>query len=426
MALFIVLFLLFSLLLDWYTFQGVKAITSDGQAGGRKLKSRIIHFIFWILFTGTSVVLVISFLLRDTAAEGIPPFTQWMINIFLTLFVTKLVFCIILFAEDIYRVVASAFNAYKKPDSDERLMPKRRKFISQLGLAVAGIPFASFIYGIAKGKYDYTVHRQTLYFEDLPKAFDGFTITQLSDIHSGSFDDVEAVQRGINIAKAQQSDLFVFTGDMINNVAGEIIPWIPYFNQLKAPYGQFSILGNHDYGEYVEWENPAAKDANIENLKQQHKALDYRLLLDEHVTIEKEGQKIELLGVENWGTGFIQQGDLDKALSGTEPDTFKILLSHDPSHWEEKVKNHPQKIQLTLSGHTHGMQFGIETPTIKWSPVKYRYPHWAGLKTENDRSIYINRGFGFIGFSGRVGIWPEISVLELRKGKPGKSSVSEG
>ena len=426
MVIFLILFLIFSFLLDWYSYQGVKALTGHSGPEGYNTRDRIIHRIFWILFSGTTVLLGLSFLLNDAASEGIPPFTQWMINIFLTLFVTKLVFCLVLFAEDIFRVFVTAYNAYNKPDSDEGLMPERRKFISQLGLVVASIPFASFVYGIARGKYDYTVHRQTIYFDGLPEAFDGFTITQLSDIHSGSFNDPEAVQKGINLAKAQQSDLFVFTGDLINNIAGEIIPWIPYFNQLKAPFGQFSILGNHDYGEYVEWESPAAKDANIENLKQQHKALDYRLLLDEHVTIEKDGQKIELLGVENWGTGFIQQGDLNKALNGTDPDSFKILLSHDPSHWEEKVKNHPQQVHLTLSGHTHGMQFGIETPTFRWSPVKYRYPHWAGLKTENNRSIYINRGFGFIGFSGRVGIWPEIAVIELRKRRPKRSADSAG
>ncbi len=418
MFLFIVALLLISLCLDWYAFQGVKTITAGWRQGSR----RAIYWLFRLIFTGTSAALVLSFLLADTA-KGIPSFAQWMINIFITLFVTKLVFAFVLFAEDIYRLAATSYHAYendntgKNDSTGESLMPGRRKFISSIGLLMAGIPFASFIYGIARGKYDYTVHRQTLYFDELPEAFDGFTITQLSDIHSGSFDNADAVQRGIELANAQRSDLFVFTGDLINDLASEITPWIPYFKQLKAPFGQYSIMGNHDYGEYVEWNSPAEKAANIEKLKQQHAEMDYRLLLDENVSIEKDGQKIELIGVENWGTGFIQQGDLDKALRGTEKDSFKILLSHDPSHWEEKVKNHPQKIQLTLSGHTHGMQFGIETPAVKWSPVQYRYPHWAGLKTENSRSLYINRGFGFIGFSGRVGIWPEITVIELRKNK---------
>lgn len=409
MFLFITLFLVISFLLDIYVFQGVKTFTNGMR------RKHLLHRLYWLVFAGTDVALIISFIVADTASQGIPTFTQWAINIFLTLFVTKIAFSIFLFAEDIYRFFATIINSYKRNDKDKGLMPGRRKFISQVGFLVAGIPFFSFIYGIAKGKYDYKVHRQIIYFDDLPDAFEGFTITQLSDIHAGSFDNADSVQNGIDLAKAQKSDLFVFTGDLINNLAGEITPWISYFNQLKAPFGQFSILGNHDYGEYVDWKSPEEKAANFEKLKQQHKNLDYNLLLNESISIEKEGQKIELIGVENWGTGFIQQGDLNRALSGSDENSFKILLTHDPSHWEEKVKNHSKNIQLTLSGHTHGMQFGIETPNLKWSPVQIRYPHWAGLKTENNRSLYINRGFGFIGFSGRVGIWPEITVLELRK-----------
>lgn len=410
MFLFISLFLLISFLLDWYCFQGLKVITCGLRSG-----KKVVYIVYWLLLSGTSILLVISFLLMNRDAHGIPPFTQWLINVFLTLFVTKLAFTIVLLMEDFYRFFATVVKTVKGDGKKEDLMPERRKFISQIGVIIAGIPFLSFIYGITRGKYDYTVHREILYFDDLPEAFDGFTITQLSDIHSGSFDNVEAVQRGIDLANAQKSDLFVFTGDLINNVAEEIMPWVSHFKQIKAPFGQFSIMGNHDYGDYVEWNSPEEKTANIEKLKEYHALMDYKLLLDESVKIEKDGQKIELLGVENWGNGFIQKGDLDRALQGTEKASFKILLSHDPSHWEERVKTHAQKIHLTLSGHTHGMQLGIEIPTIKWSPVQYRYPHWAGLKIENNKSLYINRGFGFIGFSGRVGIWPEITVLELRK-----------
>lgn len=409
--LIIILILLIYLLPDWYAFRGVKILTRDWRS---RSAARALSWSYWLVSIGLIVALLLSFLLADRTSMGVPAFSQWVINSLITLFVTKLAFVILLFAEDIYRIIVTIFRAFKSK-GDDSSMPERRKFISQLGLVVAGIPFVSFIYGIARGKYDYRVHRQTIYFDDLPDAFDGFTITQLSDIHSGSFDNPDAVQRGIAIAQAQKSDLFVFTGDLVNNIAGEIVPWVPYFKELKAPFGQFSILGNHDYGEYVEWNSPEEKAADFDKLKQQHAALGYRLLMDEHITIEKEGQKIELIGVENWGNGFIQKGDLDKALTGAEDGSFKILLSHDPSHWEEKVRTHPQKIQLTLSGHTHGMQFGIETPTVQWSPVQYRYPHWAGLKKENGRNLYINRGFGFIGFSGRVGIWPEITVIELRK-----------
>jgi predicted MPP superfamily phosphohydrolase len=266
-----------------------------------------------------------------------------------------------------------------------------------------------------RGKYDYKVHRHTIYFEELPDAFDGFTITQLSDIHSGSFDNVDAMQRGIDLAKAQKSDLFVFTGDLVNNAAWEIEQYIDRFSQIKAPYGQFSILGNHDYGDYIEWESLQAKAANLQKLKQHHAELGYRLLLDENVVLEKGGQKISLIGIQNWGRGFVQIGDLKKAMQDVDKDAFKILLSHDPTHWEEQVRFHPTDIHLTLSGHTHGAQFGIEAAGIRWSPVKYRYLDWAGLIKEKNRHLYVNRGFGFLAFSGRLGIWPEITVITLKK-----------
>jgi predicted MPP superfamily phosphohydrolase len=201
----------------------------------------------------------------------------------------------------------------------------------------------------------------------------------------------------------------------VNNAAWEIEPYIKNFSQLKAPYGQFSTLGNHDYGDYIEWASEAEKAANLDKLIEHHKTLGYRLLLDENVVLEKGGQKISLIGVQNWGRGFIQIGDLDKALEGVDKDAFKILLSHDPTHWEEKVRYHPANVHLTLAGHTHGAQFGVETAGFRWSPVQYRYLDWAGLVNEKDRYLYVNRGFGFLAFSGRLGIWPEITVITLKK-----------
>jgi predicted MPP superfamily phosphohydrolase len=250
----------------------------------------------------------------------------------------------------------------------EPFFPGRRKFVSEIAVLVAAVPFTAFMYAMLKGKYDYRLHKVTLHFDDLPDAFDGFTITQISDIHSGSFDNRQAVQRGIDLARAQQSDLFVFTGDLVNNAAWEIEPYIDMFSTLKAPYGQFSILGNHDYGDYIQWNSEQEKADNLQQLKAHHKTLGYRLLLDEHVMLEKGGQKIALIGVQNWGKGFIQIGDLDKALRGVDKDAFKICLSHDPTHWEEKIRYHPTTIQLTLSGHTHGAQFGVETAGWRWSP----------------------------------------------------------
>lgn len=344
------------------------------------------------------------------------PFHEWMLSLFLTFFITKVAFIIVLSLGDLGRFIYGIVNNVSgKQIAGQPYFPERRKFISELAILVAAIPFTSFFYAMIRGKYDYKVHRHTVYFDELPEAFDGFTITQLSDIHSGSFDNVDAMQRGIDLAKAQKSDLFVFTGDLVNNAAWEIEPYIDRFGQIKAPYGQFSILGNHDYGDYVEWDSLQAKAANLQKLKEHHADLGYRLLLDENVVLEKGGQKISLIGIQNWGRGFVQIGDLKKAMQGVDKDAFKILLSHDPTHWEEQVRFNPTDIHLTLSGHTHGAQFGIEAAGIRWSPVKYRYLDWAGLINEKNRYLYVNRGFGFLAFSGRLGIWPEITVITLKK-----------
>ena len=289
--------------------------------------------------------------------------------------------------------------------------------MSMLALGVAAVPFTGIIYGVAKGRYQYTVRRIKLAFPDLPDAFNGFTITQLSDIHSGSFDNKAAVAYGVDLANRQHSDLFVFTGDLVNNEAAEMDPWIDTFSNLKAPMGQFSILGNHDYGDYIQWPDARTKAENLESLKAVHKKIGFRLLLNERITLEKDGQRINLIGVENWGKGgFAKYGDLQKAAAGLQKDSFNILLSHDPSHWEAEVLPHPEKIHLTLSGHTHGMQFGVELPGFRWSPIKYVYPQWAGVYERAGRYLYVNRGFGFLGFPGRVGILPEITVITLVKG----------
>jgi len=338
------------------------------------------------------------------AKIGIDTFFKVSIHVFMVVFVGELIFSVIIFLGYIFRLISGLLGFY--PSSS---------LFSVVALAFTFLIFLFFIHGMIWGKYAYRVIKQTLFFDDLPTMFDGFTLTQISDVHSGSFTNAKAVQKGIDLINAQNSDLFVFTGDLVNNKAEEIVPWIGHFSQIKANYGKFSILGNHDYGDYVSWNTDLEKRENLQNLKTHHQQLGFRLLLDEHITLEKEGEKLVLLGVENWGKGFGERGDLQKALAKTENHDFKILLSHDPSHWEEQVKNNPSKIHLTLSGHTHGMQFGIEAFGIKWSPVKYRYPHWAGLKEEFDRFLYVNRGFGFLGFSGRIGIWPEITVIELRK-----------
>ncbi len=269
------------------------------------------------------------------------------------------------------------------------------------------------------GKYNYKVIRQTLFFPDLPDAFDGFKVTQISDIHSGSFDNEEKIKYAIDLINEQESDLLLFTGDIVNAKADEMHPWISVFSGIKNHgYGKYSILGNHDYGAYLDWKSEKAKADNFEAIKDLHRQIDFKLLLNENVKIKKGNDEIALIGVENWGRHFGEYGDINKASENVAETDFKILMSHDPSHWEYIIKQHPKNIQLTLSGHTHGMQFGIEIPGFfKWSLAQYMYKQWAGLYEEFGRYIYVNRGFGFHAYPGRVGIMPEITVFELKKGE---------
>jgi predicted MPP superfamily phosphohydrolase len=406
----ILILLAIDLATDFYVFAGIKTLV-------KKIQSKRLRLIGQWGFPAVSLIITALLLINIGSlrtAKGMIPYYEWVLSLFIALIITKLFFCIILLLGDLGRGAVGVVNK-ANPSHKGPAIPSRRRFISQTAAIFGAIPLTAFLYGMLKGKYDYRVHRQTLYFDDLPPAFDGFTITQLSDIHSGSFDSTAGVQKGIDLARAQKSDLFVFTGDLVNNAAWEVEPWLERFATLKAPHGQFSILGNHDYGDYIEWNSENEKAENLETLKAHHKTLGYRLLMDEHVSIEKEGQKITLIGVQNWGRGFIQKGDLDKALENTDPNDFKILLSHDPTHWEERVRYHPTRIHLTLSGHTHGAQFGVETDKWRWSPVQYRYLDWAGLAEEDGRYLYVNRGFGFLAFSGRLGIWPEVTVITLKR-----------
>lgn len=414
----LLLVVLIVLVIDLYVYEGIKTVTAKLSS---RFQRKAIRRTYWVLNVGLMLTVAIGFMAFDRSK---PPAIGLMrlLGFYFALLVPKLVYIIILAGEDVYRILRGIFKRgfhLVYPPEDQSAItyfPARRKFISQLALGVSALPFMSMLYGMSKGKYNFKLHRQTIYFPDLPEAFDGFTITQISDIHSGSFDDMEGVMKGIRMVNAQKSDLFVFTGDLVNNFAGEIVPWLDVFKSIEAPYGKYSILGNHDYGDYSSWKSMALKLENHEQLKHHHETLGYRLLLNEHVVLEKDNQKITLIGVENWGLGFKQEGDLPKALQGIDKDGFNILLSHDPSHWDAEVKKNQDHIHLTLSGHTHGMQFGIEIPGFKWSPIQMRYPKWAGLYEEKGKYLYVNRGFGFLGFPGRVGIWPEVTVLTLKKG----------
>lgn len=388
---------------ELYSFQAFKTIS----------KSKLVRYGFLTLSIAVYAYFFYS-MLTYSRSTGQTPKGQLTFGLLLTVLLPKLLIILVLLGEDIYRgtlkLISSIFNSESTP------VPGRRKFISQLALVLAAIPFSSFIYGMIQGKYNFKVLKYQLSFKDLPDAFDGFTITQISDIHSGSFTNKEKIQYGVDLINQQNSDLILFTGDIVNNKADEMDSWIDVFSQLKAKDGKYSILGNHDYGDYMSWENKEAKEENFQAIKDIHKKIGFDLLLDEHRYLEKGNDKIALLGVENWGKGFNQRGDLKKASAGVQKEDFKILMSHDPSHWEYKVKNDDFNYQLTLSGHTHGLQMGIEIPgVIKWSPSKYVYKQWAGLYEEFGRYINVNRGFGYHAFPGRVGIWPEITVIELKK-----------
>ena len=398
----IILFVII-VLLEVYAFQAIKTIT----------KSKVIRY-SW-LFVSIAVYANFAYIaLTYDRTQGQTPQFQMAMGILLTVLIPKLVVLIFMFGEDIYRWILKLISAVTSGNTTP--LAGRRKFISQISLGLAAIPFVSFIYGIVQGKYNYKVLKYQLTFKDLPEAFDGFTITQISDIHSGSFTNKEKIQYGVDLINKQKSDIMLFTGDIVNNKADEMDNWIAVFDKLEAKEGKYSILGNHDYGDYMDWDNPQDKIDNFQKVKDIHQKIGFDLLLDEHRYLEKDGQKIALLGVENWGKGFNQAGDLKRAAIGVEKEDFKILMSHDPSHWEEKVKKDPFNYQLTLSGHTHGLQMGIEIPGwFKWSPSKYAYKQWAGLYKEADRVINVNRGFGYHAFPGRVGIWPEITVIELKK-----------
>ncbi|MCU7616039.1 metallophosphoesterase [Chryseobacterium sp. PBS4-4] len=293
-------------------------------------------------------------------------------------------------------------------------LPERRKFVSLVGLGLGGVLSALFIDGITFGKYRHKVRQVKVKIKNLPNSFKGYKIIQISDVHSGSFSDPSKLEHAIDLINEQNPDLVLFTGDMVNNVSEEFKPFIPLFSKIKAKDGKFAVLGNHDYGDYVTWDSPNAKKVNLDTLIEYEKQAGFDMLMNENRVIDRNGEKLYILGVENWGLKpFPQFGKIDKALENVPQNAAKILMSHDPTHFDYVVKKHPADISLTLSGHTHGMQFGLDLKNIKWSPVQYRYPKWADLYESEGKLLYVNRGFGVLGYPGRVGVLPEITLLEL-------------
>ncbi|WP_010231644.1 metallophosphoesterase [Gillisia marina] len=400
------LFICFYILVDIYAFQAIKTLTKNNWI-------YISYIILSLLVLGNFIYQF----MQPNPSGGFNGGRGYAMGFVLAFMVSKILLTIFMFGEDIIRFLTAIYTKlFSSKTSFE--MPSRRTFLSQIALGVAAIPFASLLYGMYKGKYNYKVLNYTLYFDDLPDAFDGYRITQISDIHSGSFDNKEKIEYAVDLVNQQKGDTILFTGDLVNNKATEMDPWLQTFSKLDAKDGVFSVLGNHDYGDYVAWENDEARLNNLADLKNVHSKMGWNLLLNEHRFLERNGERIALVGVENWGAGgFKKMGDLDLAGKGLSPQDFKVLMSHDPSYWQEKIKKDANNYHLTLSGHTHGMQFGIEIPGwFKWSPVQYRYENWAGIYEEFGRYINVNRGFGYLAYPGRVGIWPEISVIELRKG----------
>lgn len=394
----------FVLAIDLYAYQAFKTV----------FRSTATPWIYWGI---TLAYIILSVIISVLMSSGKVDYKYLgvLMGASILLAVPKLVAIIPLLIEDITRLGQFLFRA---ATTQPTTLPGRRTFISQIALGLAAIPFIGIIDGIWKGRYRYRVISHTLEFEDLPDEFDGFTIAQISDIHSGSFDNQEKVEYGVQMVNELGADAIMFTGDMVNNIATEAEPWIDTFKKLNGKNGVFSILGNHDYGDYWRFPSAQAKVDNLDRLKEIHAEMGMDLLLNESRFFERNGQRLYLAGVENWGLPpFPQYGDLQEALNRIPEDAFTVLLSHDPSHFDAEVKQHSKKVHLTLSGHTHGMQFGIEIPGwIKWSPVKFKYPKWAGLYPEPDGQVlHVNRGFGFLAFPGRVGMWPEITHITLRR-----------
>ena len=401
-----IFFLIFAVIVEFYSYQAVKTAFDN----------KWIQRIYLLISFFALAFLIYSFLKFD---RNVGQTTQTLITLglFLLIYIPKLLLTLFLLTEDAFRLFIGTYQYFTNSETSSGFLPERRRFISQVSLAIAAIPFSSLIYGILQGRYNYKVLKSTVYFDDLPAEFDGFTLLQLSDIHSGSFDNPEKIKYGIDLINEQDFDLLVFTGDLVNTHGSEMDNWVELFSSIKQPqFGKYSVLGNHDYGEYVNWPSDRDKILNFDYIKGIHPKIGFNLLLNQNVNLKKGNSEINLIGVENWGRGFKQVGDLKKASEGLSKEDFKILLSHDPSHWDLEVQNNPMNYHLTLSGHTHGMQFGIEIPGIfKWSPVQYVYKYWAGLYENTGRFLYVNRGFGYHAYPGRVGIWPEITLIELKK-----------
>ena len=405
-----VIFLVVLVLIDLYAYKGLNTALGNHSLPLR----RIVRFLYWIVSIGILALIVYSAIaMQNPAARRDHSWAFSLVALFLLFFLPKLVMVVFHGLDDLLHLGRWLWSKLLPGTINEPGEGINRvRFLSQLGLIVAAIPFTGVLYGVTKGRSSFNVARVPVRSGRLPKAFHGLKVVHISDTHLGSYgDDLTLVRHGIDLINAEKPDLIVFTGDMVNDYAEEAEPFIGEFARLKARLGKFSVLGNHDYSDYPRWSSQEAKAQNLAKLKRIHAQMGFRLLLDEHETIELDGERIGLLGVQNWGHRFQQYGDLSKTLEGTAELPFRILLSHDPTHWDHQVWG--TGVDLTLSGHTHGAQLGVKIGGTQYSPAQWVYKHWAGLYAEGNQQLYVNRGFGFIGFPGRVGMPPEITVLEL-------------
>jgi len=414
---FIVIFTAIVLIIDLYTFRGIRKF---GTGWNEYLRYGLISGYWLVPVLIIGMIAYMSFFRPVRAGTDLLPLVQFVLGFFVLFYIPKLVFIVFQLGEDVIHLLAKAADWFSPAESIAASTARkisRSEFLSRVGIFAAAIPFVSIANGILRGRFDFTVRRHTLQFPNLPAAFDGLKVVQISDFHIGSFiGSEEHAARAVQKINEQQADIILFTGDIVNNKADELQNFLPVLKKLKAPLGKYAILGNHDYGDYVRWPNLESKQKNLSQLKEHFKTMDFKLLLNESEKIIVDGQELGLIGVENWGLPpFPQYGDLEKAQQNSAAVPFKILLSHDPAHWEAEVLDKTD-IDLTLSGHTHGMQFGIEIPGWRWSPVNLRYKYWGGLYKEKGQYLYVNTGIGFIAFPGRVGMPPEITVLELKKG----------
>ena len=409
MKLFFTIIFALILIVEFYVYFGMRSIfTPEYQ--------KLFYFIYYlsVFITVTGVLSLILFAKKSIGETNL--MINTLFGLAFSIILIKILIADFLLIEDIYRFIR--FIIEKITIRGDTGFVPRTKITGISALTVASLFLILCVYGLFYGKYNYKVRNIRLSFEDLPEEFDGFRIVQISDIHSGTFDNFRAVKRGVELIKKQNADLLLFTGDMVNNVADEIKPYIELFGSITAPYGKYSVLGNHDYGQYYKWPSEKAWQDNMDSLAGYQQQMGFRLLKNESVEINKDSSALLLAGVENWGRPpFHQYGDLNKTFKAGSDSMFTILMSHDPSHWDGQVLNFWKYIHLTLSGHTHGMQFGIETAGFRWSPVKYLYKKWSGLYSADGKYLYVNRGFGFIGFPARIGIWPEITVIVLKKKK---------